>query len=311
MLNQYSRAALVMGQAAIDTLHKSRVAVFGIGGVGGSVVEALARMGIGEFDLIDDDKVCLTNLNRQVLATRSTIGHYKVDVAEERIHDLNPDTVVHKYKTFYLPENAAEFPWAEFDYVVDSLDTVTAKIDIIMQSQKAGAPVISVMGCGNRMDPSKLRVCDLYATQNDPLARVMRRELKKRGVKSLKVVYSTEPAIRPDEDSANSCLYHCVCPPGTKRKCTERRDIPGSTAFVPPAAGALAASVVCTDLTHFDPTPRIKGSRPSDKAKAQAANKEAQRRKQSALQRAKAKREKNSSTGATGSKTANSENLDV
>lgn len=277
-----------MGQAAIDTLHKARVAVFGIGGVGGNVVEALARMGIGEFDLVDDDKVCLTNLNRQILATRSTIGKYKVDVAEERIHDLNPDTVVHTYKTFYLPENADEFPWKEFDYVVDSLDTVTAKIDIILKAQEADVPVISVMGCGNRMDPSKLRTCDIYATQNDPLARVMRRELKKRGVKSLKVVYSIEPAIRPDEDADNSCRTHCICPPGSVRKCTQRRDIPGSTAFVPPAAGALAASVVCTDLTHFDPSPRIKGGRLSDRQKAMQKNKEQQRRKQAALQKAKA-----------------------
>lgn len=288
MLNQYSRAALVMGQSAIDRLHQARVAVFGIGGVGGNVVEALARMGVGEFDLIDDDKVCLTNLNRQILATRSTIGKYKVDVAEERIHDLNPDTVVHTYKTFYLPENAEDFPWEEFDYVVDSLDTVTAKIDIIIKAQQAGVPVISVMGCGNRMDPSKLRAADIYATQNDPLARVMRRELKKRNVKELKVVYSTEPAIRPDEDADNSCRTHCICPPGSVRKCTERRDIPGSTAFVPPAAGALAASVVCTDLTNFDPLPRIRGGRPTDQQKAMQKNKEAQRKKQAALQKAKA-----------------------
>ena len=250
-----------MGQANIDVLHASRVAVFGIGGVGGSVVEALARMGIGTFDLVDDDKVCLTNLNRQVLATRATIGHYKIDVAEERIHAINPDAVVNKYQTFYLPDQADSFPWKDFDYVVDALDTVTAKIDIVLQAQKAGVPVISAMGCGNRMDPSKLVSCDLFATKTDPLARVMRRELKKRGVKALKVVYSTEPAIRPDTDASNSCLYHCVCPPGTTRKCTQRRDIPGSTAFVPPAAGMLIASVICTDLTAFDPGTRVKGGR--------------------------------------------------
>lgn len=288
MLNQYSRAALVMGQPAIDKIHESRVAIFGVGGVGGSVVEALARMGIGTLDLIDDDKICLTNLNRQVLATRQTIGQYKVDAATERVHSIDPRINVNIYKMFYLPEKADEFPWGEFDYVVDALDTVTAKIDIIMQAQKAGVPVISAMGCGNRMDPSKLVCCDLYETKTDPLARVMRRELRKRGVKTLKVVCSTEPAIRPDEDASNSCMYHCICPPGTKRKCTERRDIPGSTAFVPPAAGQLCASVICTDLTHFDPTPRIKGTRPSDKSAAMQHNKEVQKQRQIARQRARA-----------------------
>lgn len=261
MLNQFSRAALVLGQDSMEILARSRVAVFGIGGVGGSVVEALARSGIGTLDLIDDDRICLTNINRQVLATRKTVGQYKVDAAEERIHDISPETAVNKYRTFFLPETADQFDFSQYDYVVDALDTVTAKIEIVLRAQKAGVPVISCMGCGNRVDPTRLTVTDIYQTKQDPLARVMRYELRKRGVKELTVVYSTEPAIRPEKDQDNSCLYHCICPPGTERKCTERRDIPGSTAFVPPAAGMIAASVIVRELTRFNPAARIKGSR--------------------------------------------------
>ncbi|MDD5940239.1 MAG: tRNA threonylcarbamoyladenosine dehydratase [Lachnospiraceae bacterium] len=258
MLNQYSRTELVFGPEVLKTIAQCRVAVFGIGGVGGSVVEALARSGVGTLDLIDDDRICLTNLNRQLLATRSTVGQYKVDAAAARVHDLDPQITVNTYKMFYLPENADQFDFTQFDYVVDAVDTVTAKLDIILQAQKCGVPVISCMGCGNRTDPTKLTVTDIYSTSMDPLARVMRRELKKRHVQHLKVVYSTEPAIRP-MDTDNSCLHHCICPPGTKRKCTERRDIPGSTAFVPPVAGAIIASQVILDLTHFNPGDRVKG----------------------------------------------------
>ena len=261
MLNQYSRTELVLGPEAMKIISGSRVAIFGIGGVGGSVVEALARCGIGTLDLIDDDRICLTNLNRQVLATRSSVGKYKVDVAKERVHDLDPQIQVNTYKMFYLPENADQLDFTQFDYVVDALDTVTAKIDIILRAQKCGIPVLSVMGCGNRVDPTKLTVTDIYKTTMDPLARVMRYELRKRHVKKLKVVYSTEPAIRPVNDKDNSCLYHCICPPGTKRKCTERRDIPGSTSFVPPAAGAIAASDLIRGLTCFDPSSRVKGGK--------------------------------------------------
>ncbi len=240
MLNQYSRTELVLGPEAMKIISGSRVAIFGIGGVGGSVVEALARCGIGTLDLIDDDRICLTNLNRQVLATRSSVGKYKVDVAKERVHDLDPQIQVNTYKMFYLPENADQLDFTQFDYVVDALDTVTAKIDIILRAQKCGVPVLSVMGCGNRVDPTKLTVTDIYKTTMDPLARVMRYELRKRHVKKLKVV---------------------ICPPGTKRKCTERRDIPGSTSFVPPAAGAIAASEVIRGLTCFDPSSRVKGGK--------------------------------------------------
>lgn len=242
----------------MQVLRQSRVAVFGVGGVGGSVVEALARMGVGTLDLIDDDRVCLTNLNRQVLATRSTVGKYKVDAARDRIHDIDPTITVNTYQTFFLPEEADQFDFHQFDYVVDAIDTVTGKIQIILQAQAAGVPVISAMGCGNRTDPTKLTVTDLYKTSQDPLARVMRRELKKRGVKKLKVVYSTEPAIRPI-DTENSCLHNCICPPGSARKCTERRDLPGSTSFVPPAAGMMMAAAIVNDLTHFDPRSRTKG----------------------------------------------------
>ncbi len=260
MLNQYSRAELIYGPDNMKLLRHCRVAVFGIGGVGGSVVEALARMGVGTLDLIDDDRICLTNLNRQVLATRSTVGKYKVDAARERVADLDPEITVNTYRTFFLPEEAAQFDFSQFDYVVDAIDTVTGKIQIILQAQAAGVPVISAMGCGNRTDPTKLTVTDLYKTSQDPLARVMRRELKKRGVRKLKVVYSTEPAIRPI-DTDNSCLHHCICPPGSVRKCTERRDLPGSTAFVPPAAGMMIAAAIVNDLTHFDPSTRTKGGK--------------------------------------------------
>ncbi len=260
MLNQYSRAELIYGAENMELLRRSRVAVFGIGGVGGSVVEALARMGVGTLDLIDDDRVCLTNLNRQVLATRSTVGKYKVDAARDRIHDIDPAITVNTYQTFYLPEESDRFDFTQFDYVVDAIDTVTGKIQIILQAQAAGVPVISAMGCGNRSDPTKLTVTDLYKTSQDPLARVMRRELKRRGVKKLKVVYSTEPAIRPI-DTENSCLHHCICPPGSTRKCTERRDLPGSSSFVPPVAGMMMAAAIVNDLTKFDPSSRTKGGK--------------------------------------------------
>lgn len=260
MLNQYSRAELIYGAENMELLRRSRVAVFGIGGVGGSVVEALARMGVGTLDLIDDDRVCLTNLNRQVLATRSTVGKYKVDAARERIHDIDPAITVNTYQTFFLPEESGRFDFAQFDYVVDAIDTVTGKIQIILQAQAAGVPVISAMGCGNRSDPTKLTVTDLYKTSQDPLARVMRRELKRRGVKKLKVVYSTEPAIRPI-DTENSCLHHCICPPGSVRKCTERRDLPGSSSFVPPVAGMMMAAAIVNDLTQFNPSSRTKGGK--------------------------------------------------
>lgn len=263
MLNQYSRMEFIYGKDALEALRGCHVAIFGLGGVGGSVCEALARSGVGAIDLIDDDRICLTNLNRQVLATRSSVGKYKVDAAEERIHDIDPTIAVQKYKTFYIPgEEGSDLDFSQWDYVVDAIDTVTGKLGIISAAKAAGVPVISCMGCGNRTDPSKLTVTDLYQTSMDPLARVMRRECRKRGITELTVVYSTEPAIRP-LDTDNSCTYHCICPPGTRRKCTERRDIPGSSAFVPPAAGMLIASVIVRDLTHFSPVGRTKQPLPA------------------------------------------------
>lgn len=248
MLNQFSRTELLFGKEAMDKLQNSRVAVFGIGGVGGYVCEALVRSGVYHFDLIDDDQVCLTNLNRQIIATRKTVGQYKVDVMRERILEINPDADVSVHKCFFLPENADEFPFEEYDYVVDAVDTVTAKIELVMKAQEKGVPIISSMGAGNKLDPSAFKVADIYKTRVDPLARVMRREMKKRGVKKLKVVYSEEDPKRPIEDMAVSCRNHCICPPGEQHKCTERRDIPGSTAFVPSVAGLIIAGEVIKDL---------------------------------------------------------------
>lgn len=249
MLNQFSRTQLLLGKAAMGELSDARVAVFGVGGVGGYVCEALVRSGVGHFDLIDDDRVCLTNLNRQIHALRSTVGKYKAEVMKERMLDINPKADIRTHLCFFLPETADDFDFSSYDYVVDAVDTVTAKIQIIMQAQKSGVPVISCMGAGNKMDPTALRVADIYKTSVDPLAKVMRRELKKRGVKKLKCVYSTEEPVRPLEDMSISCRTHCICPPGTAHKCTERRDIPGSTSFVPSAAGLIIASEVVKDLT--------------------------------------------------------------
>ncbi len=253
MLNQFSRTQLLLGQPAMKTLAESRVAVFGVGGVGGYVCEALVRSGVGAFDLIDDDKVCLTNLNRQIIATRKTVGKYKTDVMKERMLEINPDVKVTVHKCFFLPENADEFPFEEYDYIVDAVDTVTAKIELVMKAKEVGVPIISSMGAGNKLDASAFRVADIYRTKMCPLAKVMRRELKKRGVKKLKVVYSEEKPTRPLEDMSISCRTHCICPPGAKHKCTERRDIPGSVAFVPSVAGLIIAGEIVKDLTANDP----------------------------------------------------------
>ena len=249
MLNQFSRTELLLGHEGMERLQNARVAVFGIGGVGGYTVEALARSGVGALDLIDDDRVCLTNINRQILATRKTVAQYKVDVAEQRILDINPKAVVRTYKTFYMPDTADQFDFTQYDYVVDAIDTVKGKLELVMQADRAGVPIISCMGAGNKMDPTAFEVADIYETSVCPLARVMRHELKKRGIKKLKVVYSKEPAMTPIEDMAISCKTNCICPPGTERKCTVRRQVPGSNAFVPPVAGLIIAGEVVKDLT--------------------------------------------------------------
>lgn len=249
MLNQFSRTELLFGKEAMQKLASARVAVFGIGGVGGFTAEALARSGVGAIDLIDDDKVCLTNINRQIIALRSTVGKYKVDVAKERLKGINPDIKINTYKTFYTPETADLFDFTQYDYVVDAIDTVTGKIELAVNAQKSGTPIISSMGAGNKLNPEKFEVADIYETSVCPLARVMRRELKSRGIKRLKVVYSKEKALTPIDDMAISCKEHCICPPGTQRKCTARRQVPGSTAFVPSVAGLIIAGEVIKDIT--------------------------------------------------------------
>ena len=235
MLNQFSRTELIYGRDAMEMLKDARVAVFGIGGVGGYTVEALARSGVGSLDLIDDDKV----------------GRYKVDVAAERIKDINPDAVVRTYKTFYTPETADQFDFKHYDYIVDAIDTVTGKIALVMNAKAAKTPIICSMGAGNKVDPTAFEVTDLYKTSVCPLAKVMRNELKKRGVRKLKVVYSKELPITPVDDMAISCRTHCICPPGTERKCTQRRQVPGSNAFVPSVVGLIIAGEVIKDLTGF------------------------------------------------------------
>ena len=244
MLNQFSRTQLLLGAENMDRLAKAKVAIFGIGGVGGYVAEALARSGVGSFVLVDDDKVCLT---------KKTIGQYKAEVMRDRILEINPDAQVEVRKCFYLPENADEFDFTEYSYVVDAVDTVTAKLEIIMRAISCEIPVISSMGAGNKLDPTQFHVADIYKTSMCPLAKVMRRELKKRGVKKLKVVYSTEPPVEQQEDMSISCRKNCICPPGAKHKCTERRAIPGSIAFVPSVAGLILAGEVVKDLCVMPP----------------------------------------------------------
>ncbi|MCR5418852.1 MAG: tRNA threonylcarbamoyladenosine dehydratase [Lachnospiraceae bacterium] len=252
MLDQFSRTRLLLGADAMETLSGKRVAVFGIGGVGGYVCEALVRSGIGAFDLIDDDKVCLTNLNRQIIATRNTIGKYKVEVMRDRMLEINPDAKIEIHKCFFLPENADDFPFSEYDYVVDAVDTVTAKIELIMRAQKEGVPIISAMGAGNKLDPGRLKVADIYDTEICPLARVMRRELKKRNVKKLKVVYSDEQPIRPFEDTDLGVEAQGDGSSGEQDKHTTRRSIPGSTAYVPAVAGLLIAGEIVMDLSSAE-----------------------------------------------------------
>lgn len=249
MLNQFSRTELLLGKEAMNKLANSRVAVFGIGGVGGYAVEALVRSGIGAIDLIDDDKVCLTNINRQIIATRKSVGQYKVDAAKQRIEDINPDVKVCTYKTFFAPETSDQFDFTQYDYVVDAIDTVTGKIELVMKAKECNTPIICSMGAGNKMDPTAFEVDDIYNTSVCPLARVMRYELRKRGVKSLKVVYSKEKPLTPIDDLECSCRTGCICPPGTKRKCTQRRQVPGSNAFVPSVVGLIIAGEIVKDLT--------------------------------------------------------------
>lgn len=249
MLNQFSRTELLFGNDAMEQLSLSRVAVFGIGGVGGYTVEALARSGVGEFDLFDDDKVCLTNINRQLIATRKTVGKYKVEVMRDRILEINPKAIVNIHQTFYSKDVADNYDFTNYTYIVDAIDTVSAKIELVLRANASNVPIISCMGAGNKLDPTMFEVSDIYKTSVCPLARVMRKELKVRGVKKLKVVYSKEVARKPIEDMSMSCRANCICPPGAERKCTEKRQIPGSTAFVPSVAGLIIAGEVIKDIT--------------------------------------------------------------
>lgn len=263
MTGQFARTELLLGKAAMERLRRSRVAVFGIGGVGGHVCEALARSGIGVFDLVDDDRVSLTNLNRQIIAAASTLGRCKVDVMRERILDINPEAEVQVHKCFFLPENAASFPFDEYDYVVDAVDTVTAKLALVLRAKEYGTPIISSMGAGNKLDATAFRVADIYETKVCPLAKVMRRELKKRGVESLKVVYSEEIPLSPNEIQAldegektdtdkavikSTDMESEESYADSQNRDARRRSIPGSIAFVPSVAGLIIAGEVVKDL---------------------------------------------------------------
>lgn len=247
-VNQFSRSELLLGAEAMEKISRARVAIFGIGGVGSYVVEALVRCGISHFDIIDDDKVCLTNLNRQIIASRKTIGRYKVDVMKDRILDINPKAEVVMHQCFFTKETADQFDFSIYDYVVDAIDTVSGKIELVLRCQEQNIPIISCMGAGNKLDPTKFEVADIYKTSVCPLAKVMRKELAARGVKKLKVVYSKEPAIKPLEEPGSSCKSNCICPPGTDRKCPDKRQIPGSVSFVPSVAGLIIAGEVIKDI---------------------------------------------------------------
>lgn len=274
MQNQFSRTQLLLGKPAIDTLNGARVAVFGIGGVGGYVVEVLARSGVGELDLFDDDRVCLTNVNRQIYALLSTVGRHKVDVAAERVHDINPRCIVHKYRMFYMPQNADDIDLSQFDYVVDCVDTVTAKLELIRRCHDLSVPIISCMGAANKLDATAFRVTDINKTKMDPLAKVIRKKLRKLHIDRLKVVYSEEEPLRPIDDPSISCRFHCICPDKDMRKCTERRDIPASNAFVPAAAGLIAGGEVIKDLVKRAQTMRIT---PEEAAESEPARKAAEK----------------------------------
>lgn len=277
MLHAFSRTELLLGNEAMTRLADSRVAVFGIGGVGTFAVEGLVRAGVGSFILVDDDCICLTNLNRQLHATRKTIGRPKVEVMRERILEINPKADVTVFQRFYMApprkkselqvltapapvENALAWeellqfhqtPGQAIDYIIDAIDTVSAKLDLVQRAQEAGIPVISSMGAGNKLDPTRFQVADLYETAHCPLARVMRQELRKRGVKALKVVYSQEEPLTPLPDEDNSCDSNCVCPKGSTRTCSSRRSVPGSISFVPSVAGLIIAGEVVKDLIGY------------------------------------------------------------
>jgi tRNA A37 threonylcarbamoyladenosine dehydratase len=247
MLNQFSRTELIIGKDGLEKLKSAKVAILGIGGVGSFVLEGLVRAGVHNFILVDDDKICLTNLNRQIIATRNTVGRLKVEVAKERVLSINPNAKVEIYQEFFMPDSK-EILDNSVTYIVDAVDTVTAKIELVVRANKLNIPIISCMGTGNKLDPTKFEVTDIYKTSVCPLAKVMRKQLKKRNIKSLKVVYSKEEPIEPNELAENSCKTNCICPPGTVRKCSARHQVPGSISFVPSVAGLIVASEVIKDI---------------------------------------------------------------
>jgi len=251
MLHEFSRTELLIGKESLEKLKASKVAVFGIGGVGTFVVEGLVRAGVGRFVLVDDDCVCLTNINRQLIATRKTIGKPKVEVMRERIMEINPKAEAAVHQKFYMPDTAGELIRDDYDYIIDAIDTVTGKIDLIVRAKERGIPIISSMGAGNKLNPAMFEVADIYDTTICPLAKVMRKELRNRGIESLKVVYSREKPVKPVETEESSCNMNCICPKGTTRKCTIRRQIPGSISFVPSVAGLIIAGEVVKDLIGY------------------------------------------------------------
>ena len=252
MLNPFSSTELLLGKEAMDKISKARIAVFGIGGVGGHVVEALVRSGVQAIDLIDNDKVSLTNINRQIIATTKTIGKYKTEVMKERILEINPECKVQVHNCFYLPETKDEFDFSEYSYIVDAVDTVTAKIQLVVEAQEKGVPIISSMGAGNKLNPTEFEVADIYKTSVCPLAKVMRRELKKRNIKQLKVVYSKEEALTPMIENVSGENSVEMGDGEKELKSEKRRATPGSVAFVPSVAGLIIASEVIKDLAEIN-----------------------------------------------------------
>lgn len=251
MLTQFSRTELLIGEEGVKKLENASVAIFGVGGVGSFTVEALARSGVGHFYLYDDDKVCLTNINRQLIATRKTVGQVKVEVMKARILEINPNATVEANRCFFGVETAKDIDFSKFDYVVDAIDTVSSKLLLVECAEAVNVPIISSMGAGNKMDPTQFEVTDINKTSVCPLAKVMRKELKNRGIKKLKVVYSKEPAMKPMEKDSLSCKTNCVCPKDVQRNCSAKRQVPGSIAFVPSVVGLIIAGEVIKDLIGF------------------------------------------------------------
>ncbi|MDD2376556.1 MAG: tRNA threonylcarbamoyladenosine dehydratase [Clostridia bacterium] len=249
MLHRFSRTELLLGKVSMKKLQNSKVAIFGIGGVGSYAVEGLARAGIGKFILIDDDKICITNINRQIHATSKTVGVEKVEAMKNRILEINPKAEVITHNTFFNIDKAEELISIEYDYIIDAIDTITSKLDLIVKAKEKNIPIISSMGAGNKLDPTRFEIADINKTSMCPLAKVIRRELRKRNIYSLKTVYSREEPLTPISEDDNSFKNNCICPKETVKKCTVKRQIPGSISFVPSVVGLIIASEVVKDLT--------------------------------------------------------------